>query len=208
MSVTIRFTRTVATPNPSTMPEDSVTSRALRPTTSEARRGSMTACGIANLLMAKEVLANHKSKIVRKRFMDGPLPKKMGTAVWDGLAWLDRHWSPFANPVKNAYHIYYLYCLERAMDILGKRLVGKHTWYVEGALQLLRRQNPVKVKYLVNKRGQKRDAKGVYWETKTTHEPYDVLDTCFALLFLKRATQGLVPVGPVTGGTGAGVDNR
>ncbi len=162
--------------------------------------GAMTACGIANLLMAKQILANHKSKKARKRFMDGPLPKKMETAVWDGLAWLDRHWSSFANPVKNGYHVYYLYCLERAMDILGKRLVGKHMWYVEGAKQLLRRQKPVNVKFLDGKRGKTREAPGVFWNTKTTHEPYDVLDTCFALLFLKRATRGLVPIGPVTGG--------
>ena len=39
----------------------------------------------------------------------------------------------------------------------------------------------------------------VFWMTGATHEPKDVLDTCFALLFLKRATRGMVPGGVVTG---------
>ena len=34
-----------------------------------------------------------------------------------------------------------------------------------------------------------------------------MLDTCFALLFLKRATKDIIDV-PVTAGEGAPVDNR
>ena len=39
----------------------------------------------------------------------------------------------------------------------------------------------------------------MFWNTNATHDPKDVLDTCFALLFLKRATRGMA-VTPADGG--------
>ena len=169
--------------------------------------GSMTACGLANLLIAREAIAQNKK--ARKQLMEGGKLKEIDRAIWDGRAWLARNWSSFRNPHSSyGYHIYYLYCVERAMDILGKRLVGKHLWYPEGAKSILANQHKrIVVKYLP--KGKTRKAEGVWWETGATHEPYDVLDTCFALLFLKRATKGMVPGGPVvTGGEGEAANNR
>jgi len=146
--------------------------------------GAMTGCGIANLLMARDVLREStKGKRLLKKL---ELESRIDEAVFDGLAWLDRNWSSFENPPRPTaqYHIYYLYSLERAMDLLGKELVGKHLWYRDGAEAILERQI--------------RGEHGVHWETKTTHPPYDLLDTCFALLFLKRATLDIAPP-PVTG---------
>ena len=61
-----------------------------------------------------------KDKKARKAFMEGGMLKKVDQAIYDGLAWLDRNWSSFSNPrSRYGYHIYYLYCMERAMDILG-----------------------------------------------------------------------------------------
>jgi hypothetical protein len=169
--------------------------------------GSITGCGISNLLLAREMLA--KDKKARKKFMESGELKIVDTAILDGLAWLDRNWSSFTNTrSKYGYHIYYLYCVERTMDLLGKRLIGKRLWYPEGAREILKRQKRLKVQ-IPNKRKGARSADGVYWETGSTHEPKDVLDTCFALLYLKRATKGLTPGGPVvTGGPGAPGDTR
>ena len=160
--------------------------------------GSMTCCGIANLLICREMIA--KDKKARAWFMESGMLKKVDQSIHDGLAWLDRNWSSFQNPKSRyGYHIYYLYCMERAMDILGKRLVGKRLWYPEGAKQILSRQKKAESTIQL-KRGKTRTEDSVYWMTDSTHEPKDVLDTCFALLYLKRATQGLVPPTAVTGG--------
>ena len=66
------------------------------------------------------------------------------------------------------------------------------------AEELLTRQNRVTVE--VTEKEGKRKVPGVFWDTGTTHRPADVLDTCFALLFLKRATRDMVPTAAVTGG--------
>ena len=168
--------------------------------------GSMTGCGLATLLIAKEVL--NQTEKGRKEFLEKKLDKTVDTAVYDGIAWLDLHWSPFTNPQSQyGYPIYYLYCVERAMDIFGKNLVGKHLWYTEGARKIL--DNAKKAKVVERLKKGTRDVDGMYWETGNTHEPKDVLDTCFALLFLKRATKDLVPPSaPVTGGEGGPSDNR
>ncbi len=68
------------------------------------------------------------------------------------------------------------------------------------------------------------DGRALYWQVRRTHhvhepweladqlsrrreEPKDVLDTCFALLFLKRATKEMVPA-PITPADQGPVDNR
>jgi hypothetical protein len=70
------------------------------------------------------------------------------------------------------------------MDLVGVQLLGNHLWYAEMAEQLLGRQN----------------ARG-YWDSQSTLANGQVLDTCFALLFLHRATRGGIPFPSVTGGS-------
>ncbi len=165
--------------------------------------GAMTACGVANLLMAKQVLG--ESSKGRKAWSERGWDRTVDMAIWDGLAWLDKNWSPFTNPVKNGYHTYYLYSIERAQDLRGKNLIGKHAWYPEGARQLLSRAQAAKVGDPFDERAPEQNA--VFWNTQSTHQPKDVLDTCFTLLFLKRATRGVAP-GPITPADGRAVDNR
>jgi hypothetical protein len=155
--------------------------------------GGMTACGLANVEMARYVLTDGGKK--RKEWDERADAKKVQDAIFDGLAWLVKNWSPFDNPKKqrtNIYHVYWLYALERAMDLLDLSLVGSHRWYNEMGQELLNRQ-----------------ASDGFWDTKTTLTPSDTLDTSFALLFLKRATKGSIPFGSVTGGSEeAPEDNR
>jgi hypothetical protein len=186
------------------------------PTSPENRErqpsGAMTACGVANLIMGRTLLLEDEDgrKEWDKRGF-GKVDEKskqnvVDKGIWDGLAWLDVNWSPFENRSGGAgYHIYYLYALERAMDLLGKNLVGNHLWYTEGAKEILSRQQRTKVKNPLE-RGREYDV--VFWDTDSTHEPEDVLDTAFALLFLKRATKDIIPPPNVTGGDDAPTDNR
>jgi hypothetical protein len=164
--------------------------------------GSMTGCGVVNLLLARDVVL--ESRKGQKLWRERGFEKRVDTAIWDGLAWLDVNWSPFNNPKHGSYHLYYLYAIERAMDIRGKQLLGKHVWYREGARAILDHQKKTKMKNPLEPRAPEIDC--VHWNTQSTHEPEDVLDTCFALLFLKRATKGLVPT--ITGAGGSPVDNR
>jgi hypothetical protein len=155
--------------------------------------GSMTACGVGNVMMARYILSDAGRK--RAQWDARSDAAKVQNSVQDGLAWLELNWSPFDNPKKsqsNIYTIYWLYSFERMMDLIGKQLLGKHMWYSEMGQQLLNRQ-----------------AEDGHWKTGTTLEPQDTLDTCFALLFLKRATKGAIPNPSITGGTDdAPADNR
>ena len=74
------------------------------------------------------------------------------------------------------YHFYNLYALERVGIISGQEKLGRHPWYADGA------------KYILGK--QKGDGS---W-TDGTLSSHPTWDTCFAILFLKRATRPLPDV--------------
>jgi hypothetical protein len=73
------------------------------------------------------------------------------------------------------WHIYYLYGLERVGMLYGTDRIGSHDWYDEGAAWLIKNQ-----------------ASNGSWR--------NVADTCFAILFLKRATAPLPGVATPGGG--------
>ena len=133
--------------------------------THKAAWGSMTCAGIASLTIARHQLRN------TPRFKT--IDRKVEEMVLGGWAWLDRNWGLDRNPHKggNSWYYYYLYSLERAGELMRVKRVGGRDWYFEGAVQLLARQ----------------DAKEGYWGKKKEH----IAETCFALLFLKRATAPL-----------------
>ncbi len=156
--------------------------------------GAMTACGIANIEMARFILSKGGSKAGKASWNKRPEAAKVQTALYDGIAWIEKNWSSFANPPGKPwdYHLYWMYSIERAMDLLSLRRVGSHSWYNEMGQELINRQQ---------KEGQ--------WNTQSTHTPHDVLDTCFALLFLKRSTKNTIPFGSITGGSDEPpIDNR
>lgn len=128
--------------------------------------GSMTVAGISSLLVARNQLENMGKLTPR-------VDKEIGEMVLGGWAWLDRNWSMDRNPHKhgNNWYYYYLYALERAGVFDRVKRVGARDWYFEGACQLLARQGKAGQWHGVGKGS--------------------VSDTCFALLFLKRATAPL-----------------
>lgn len=70
---------------------------------------------------------------------------------------------------------YWLYAVERAGIFYGTEMLGGHEWYVEGARMLLEAQKP----------------DGSWMTPGADHA---IWDTCFAILFLRRATRPLVDV--------------
>ncbi len=101
--------------------------------------------------------------------------------VLDGLAWLDKNWSMKENigppetsrGAANGWLYYYLYAVERTGMLYDTALIGNHDWYLDGARELLGAQKP--------------DGS---WDA--SHFKHPTWDTCFAILFLKRATKRLV----------------
>jgi hypothetical protein len=92
------------------------------------------------------------------------------------LNWLEQHFSVEGNPGGElAWHFYYLYGLERVGAFTALERIGGHDWYAEGATQLLKEQRPA----------------GGWWSDGRAAWPVVPLttpNTCFALLFLRKAT--------------------
>jgi hypothetical protein len=133
--------------------------------------GSMTACGLANIVICSTILEARDQK---GDIFNPELQSIAERSWWDGVAWLDYWWTVDRNVNHNSYHYYYLYCLERACDLKRINLLAGHPWYNEGAQVLVDQQAP-----------------GGAWNKSDTHRPHDVLNTCFALLFLNRSTPAI-----------------
>ena len=141
--------------------------------------GSMTTAGIAILQIAHDGL-------MRPRKFPSYRPSKqleVSKAIQDGFAWLDVNFAVDKNPGRNApaWHYYYLYGLERAAVLGGRSLIGQHDWYLDGARYLLSKQH-----------------ESGKWSTGAlgpeSHGPSDIIDTAWAILFLKKATRPLEPI--------------
>ena len=166
----------------------------IHPTTLEHDKGitgARTASGVGTLALARWALDGPEARGLKKG--SRPSSAAIEQAMYDGLAWLAYNWSPWAH--ENNRNIYYLYCVERAMDLTGAERLGEHLWYLEMVERLLPEQNPEKG----------------FWDTKDgqTGDKSAVIDTSLALLFLRRAAKNGVPVPIVTGGDDAPpTDNR
>ncbi len=121
-------------------------------------------------------LALIRSELSRTNEWDERTKRNCEDLEWGALAWLQPRWGLRASRPEGlwwgpAMTYYYLYSLERAMIVAGVETLGGHDWHHEGAAILLSRQQA--------------DGR---WEGP---QAAPVIDTAFALLFLKRAT---VPV--------------
>jgi hypothetical protein len=85
-----------------------------------------------------------------------------------GMNWLTLHYNV------QPWNTYYLYGLERAAILFGTEKIGDHFWYAEGAAGLLKHQHE-----------DGSWGKDTEWFNTTW-------DTCFSVLFLRRATRALV----------------
>ena len=71
----------------------------------------------------------------------------------------------------------HLYGIERVGALSGRHEIGGKAWYPRGAEWLVEQQK-----------------ESGAWEDETCMRPREVLGTCFALLFLKKATPPAVTV--------------
>ena len=84
-----------------------------------------------------------------------------------GVNWLGKHFAVNDN-------LYYMYAVERAGMLYDTVKFGDHDWYLEGAKHLVKTQK----------------ADGG-WGNKADKPDENTWDTCFAILFLKKATRGV-----------------
>jgi hypothetical protein len=132
---------------------------------------SMTAGGVGALAIYDFILGKNR---------------KSDPSILKGLAWLTKNYSitEHIGPCENsdekpaAYLYYYFYALERAGTLCGIEQFGAHEWYSEGAALLLAAQR----------------ADGSWKGTHMTYADPTTWDTCFAILFLRRATRPLEDV--------------
>ncbi len=105
---------------------------------------------------------------------------KRDKAVQNGLAWLAKNWSWTENigpseiggGAPKTWLLYHFYAIERMGMLLDIQKVGDNDWYLEGGNILLDSQKPTGS-----------------WSMSANAKP--LWDTCFAILFLKRATRPL-----------------
>ncbi len=137
--------------------------------------GSMTVAGITTQVIVESMLRDEPDENA-----DGS-PNCCGEPVKNesldrGIKWLERSFAVGHNPGGGGGGtLYYLYGLERAGRLSGRRFFGSHDWYREGADYLIRMQSP-------------RDGS---WTGNGHGERDEIVATSFALLFLSK---GLAPV--------------
>jgi hypothetical protein len=100
-------------------------------------------------------------------------------AIASGRTWLDEHYTPEDNyGGSKSWHYYALYGVERVATLLDLDQIGNRDWYSEGARWLLKNQSD----------------DGAFGCAKpfgagNFHGAQEESDTCFAILFLRRATR-------------------
>ena len=78
------------------------------------------------------------------------------------------------------WYFYYLYAVERVGMLFDTPMIGRKDWYFDGAKWLLEQQG----------------ANGSWDQNRLFANPSNpTYDTCFAILFLKKATKGLTASG-------------
>lgn len=151
--------------------------------------GSMTAGAVGAVVICR-------SELMGTPAMSRALDARSETSVRDGLAWLGRNFTVRTNPGPRntmagpGWHYYYVYALERAGVLAGVEWMADRDWYGEGAEYLCAAQAPdggwsagmpVQVP-------DRRGAKGPAPQRTVAPSTPSILDTCFALLFLKKGT--------------------
>lgn len=131
-------------------------------------KGSMTCAGISSWIIIDENLADAKA-LAKGEFAEcckvNPAMEKVETA----FKWLAKYYRVDSNPGKAHTGLYYLYGLERAARLAGRRFIGPNDWYRDGAKWLISTQ------------------RNQYWVTYNGHgEDNPLVATSFALLFLAK----------------------
>jgi hypothetical protein len=162
--------------------------------------GSMTAAGIASIIIASGRLGEPDAKVVGDRVeCCGQRPESKPDPVQKGLDWLAKRFSVHRNPRGanqfdarrgQTYHLYWLYGVERVGRMTGLRWIGRHDWYREGTELLVGSKTEAGKQTLAGN-----------WIGEGHGENDENIATALALLFLSKG-QRPVLVSKLQHGTG------
>ena len=136
--------------------------------------GSMTVAGVSSLSITSTFLQDENEETPDGRPICC-LPIEENSSLERGIDWLNRNFTTRENPSSNNWWLYYMYGLERAGRLSGRRFVGEHDWYRAGVRTLLFRQSP----------------RTGGWMGTNRSDSSTAVNTSYALLFLSK---GLSPV--------------
>lgn len=131
---------------------------------------SMVAAASSSLMVARAGLE-------RSQALSFEVERKIDTTIVGGLLALEADWSALVPTSADTIHrnyFYTLYSMEKALDLGGIQRLGAIDWYREHSV------------FLVKKQG----ADGSWGASRVGREFVEV-STCFAILFLRRATRFL-----------------
>ena len=104
--------------------------------------GSMTCAGISSWLIISENL-DIDQDLVQAEFANCCVKNNESQRAIEAIDWMARRFRVASNPGQGSRstQLYYLYGMERAGRLAGRRFFGAHDWYRAGAAQLLKQQN-------------------------------------------------------------------
>ena len=139
--------------------------------------GSMTCAGIASVIIAKSRMDGDTSRVQGKQVLCCGGAQDEQDPIELAFEWLGARFSVRANPGSSGTGMlyYYLYAIERVGRLSGRRFIGGHDWYREGAEQLVSMQDELQG----------------HWRGSNPLEP-DEVATSFALLFLSKGKRQVV----------------
>ncbi len=143
-------------------------------TTGDAAYGAMTAGGTASMLILRDLQKQDLKK---------------DPAIKKGLEWMAANLDYTRNPGYHSawmWQFYWIYAVERAADLASIDKVGGHWWYSEGC------------EYLFG--AQQKDGSWIGLSPDNKESVGGAIaDTCFAILFMRRATKAAPRVATGTG---------
>ncbi|MDE0862217.1 MAG: DUF4159 domain-containing protein [Rubripirellula sp.] len=135
--------------------------------------GSMTCAGIASVIIAGSRL---DSDVGSNQIQCCGANTADEQAIEKGIQWLGSKFTLETNPGGDSMtYFYYLYAVERVGRLSGRRFIGEHDWYREGA------------EYLINIQ----DKFQGFWSNVGAMESGNIA-TSFALLFLSKGKRQVV----------------
>jgi hypothetical protein len=139
--------------------------------------GSMTCAGIGAMVIASGQVHEGDSRVVGQS-IECCGPQQDQIPIEQGIQWLASQFSVQVNPgtASPSALFYYLYGLERAGRLTGRRFIGRHDWYREGAEMLVRQQ----------------DQLTGFWRGQGLGEDDELVATSLALLFLAKGRRPVV----------------
>jgi hypothetical protein len=152
--------------------------KALKDQPETAPTGSMTCAGIGALVISQGRLSEGDARVV-----DGTIrcccEQTDDDQLQRALEWLGAKFTVNANPSPAGFGginlgrsglFYYLYGVERVGRLTGRRFLGQHDWYRQGAEMLVQQQ----------------DKLSGFWRGEGSGEENPLIATSFALLFLSK----------------------